>query len=90
MFPDQSPALDGFREWLQMRFNGPGNTDWTGVIESVFGEDEEATEKAFEYLDDFLENLDKVGFDPIKASHAKYENRRYGFLSSSRLGKQLK
>ena len=68
-----------------MRFEGPGNTDWAGVIESIFGEDEEATEKAFECLEAFLKDLDEIGLDQIVANHAEYEKSRYGFLSSSRL-----
>lgn len=88
--PDQSPDLDGFREWLHMRFDGPGNTDWAGVIESIFGGDEEATEKAFECLHAFLKDLNDIGLDQIIVNHADYERNRYGLLSSSRLRNQFK
>ena len=89
-FPDESLDLDGFREWLHMRFDSPGNTDWAGVIESIFGDNEEATEKAFECLDAFLKDLDEIGLDKIVANHAEYEKSRYGFLASSRLGNRFK
>jgi hypothetical protein len=85
IFPDQTRDLDGFREWLHKRFDGPGNTDWAGIIESVFGSNEEATEKAFECLDAFLKDLNLLGIDRIITDHAEYEKRRYGCLSSSRL-----
>ena len=88
MLPNQPPELDGFREWLHMKLDGPGNTNWQGIITDLFGNDEEATKKTFEYLDDFLRDLDELGFDRIINDHAEYEKKRYGFLSSSRLGKR--
>jgi len=90
LFPEQPHELDGFREWLQMHLKGPGNTDWVGIIETVFGSEEEATEKAFECLDGFLKDLNELGLERIIADHAEYEKQRYGSLSSSRLAKHFK
>ena len=84
--PEKTFDLDGFREWLHMHLEGPGNTSWEGIIQSVFGGGDDATEKAFELLDRFLIDLDEIGLDKIIADHAEYEMKRYGFLSSSRLG----
>lgn len=84
--PEQPYELDGFREWLHMKLDGPGNTDWQGIIVKVFGTEEEATEKAFECLDEYIKELNEYGIDRIIADHAEYEKKRYGILSSSRLG----
>jgi hypothetical protein len=88
LHPTEPGELDGFKEWLQMKFDGPGNTNWQGIISSVFGEDENATDKAFEYLDEFLLHLKEVGLDQIIDDHEKYEMNRYGAITSSRLRKQ--
>lgn len=85
--PEQAYELDGFREWLHMQLDGPGNTDWVGIIEWKFGNGVEATQKVFDYLDQFLQDVSHLGKDKIITDHAEYETRRYGFLSSSRLAK---
>lgn len=85
---DQPYELDGFREWLHMRLEGPGNTDWLGIIAWKFGTEDDATQKVFEYLDQFLQDVAKLGVNQIVANHADYERQRYGFLTSSRLAKQ--
>ena len=86
--PEQPYELDGFREWLHMRLDGPGNTDWEGIIAWKFGAGVDATEKAFEYLDRFLDEAARLGTDQLITEHAEYERRRYGFLSSSRLAER--
>lgn len=86
--PEQAYELDGFREWLHMQLDGPGNSDWVGIIEWEFGKGVEATQKVFEYLDQFLQDVSHLGKDKIIADHADYEKCRYGFLSSSRLAKR--
>src|ERR1051325_9271363 len=85
-FPECLDELDGFREYLHMHLDGPGNIDWEGIIAWKFGTGDEATQKAFEYLDRFLQEVARLGIDRIIADHAEYEKRKYGFLSSSRLG----
>jgi hypothetical protein len=83
--PESPKELDGFREYLHMHLDGPGNIDWQGLIAWKFGAGTEATQKAFEYLDQFLQEVSRHGKDRIIAEHADYEKRRYGSLSSSRL-----
>lgn len=84
--PETPNELDGFREWLAMKFSGPGNTDWLGIICWKFGVGLEATDMMFQLLDSFLADVEQQGLLAIINSHADYERRRYGFLSTSRLG----
>ena len=84
--PEKSFDLNGFREWLLMHIGGPSNMDWARLIEMAYGGGEDATEKAFELLDQFLIDRDENGLDKIIADHAEYEMKRYGHLASSRLG----
>jgi hypothetical protein len=86
-FPDNPKELDGFREWLHMHLNASGNIDWAGMIQEVFGEEEEATEKCFQCLDNFLKDLNEFGIDKILEDHTNYEMKRYGMLASSRFRK---
>ena len=86
--PEQPYELDGFREWLHMHLDGPGNTDWEGIIAWKYGTGVEATGKVFEYLDRFLHEAMGLGIERLIAEHADYERGRYGFLSSSRLAKK--
>ena len=86
--PAQPYELDGFREWLHMRLGGPGNTDWEGIIAWKFGTGDDATWKALECLDRFLDEVARLGIDRLITEHADYERHRYGFLSSSRLAKR--
>ena len=85
--PESLYELDGFREYLHMHLDGPGNIDWESIITWKFGNGVEATQKAFEYLDQFLQEVSRLGKDRLIADHADYEKRRYGFLASSRLGR---
>jgi len=86
--PGEPSELDGFREWLHMRFDGPGNVDWVSLIDLQFGHEAEATSKLFELLDEFLEDVATNGKDKILQDHANYERRRYEGLASSRLRKE--
>ncbi len=83
---DQPDELEGFKEWLQIKFEGPGNTDWAGIIEDRFrGDDEAILVELFEALDEFLRYRDEVGINQIIDEHEAYEIRRYGKINSSRL-----
>lgn len=84
--PEQPLELDGLREWLHMNLDGPGNTDWLGIIQVEFGDEEETTEKIFEYVDKFLQDLSEKGLDKIITDHAEYEKKRYDGIVTSRLG----
>ena len=63
----------------------PENTDWEGMIQEIYGMEEDETEKCFECLDKFLKDLSELGLEQIIAKHAEHEKKKYGFLSSSRL-----
>jgi hypothetical protein len=77
--------LDGFYEWLIMRFTtAPPNIGWLGIIGHEFGTS--ATTQLFDCLDRFLKDREQVGLHKIVQSHADYELSKYGFLSTSRLG----
>ena len=84
--PDQDDDIDGFREWLHMRLDGRGNTDWIGLITEKFGTDEQATEKLFEQFDAFRKEVAERGFTAIIEEHRDYEIREYGEPVTSRLG----
>lgn len=76
--------LDGFREWLHYRFDGPGCTDWAGIIQSKFGGGEDATAKFFELLDQFRSDVRKRGLPAILEEHKDYEIKTYGGPVTSR------
>jgi hypothetical protein len=85
--PDQPYELDGFREWLHMRLDGPGNYDWIGIIAWKCENGVETIQELFKYLDQYLNDVSHLGIDRIIQDHAEYELRRYGSLTSSRLAK---
>ena len=88
--PDRAAAFVGFREWLHMNLEGPGNTDWVGIISWKYGDGQEATTKFFELWDRFRTDLDKKGLETILEQHKEYEIKRYGLLVSSTLACQHK
>ena len=49
--PEQPNDIDGFREWLHMTLDGPGNHNWIDLVASRFGRGVEATDKLFELFD---------------------------------------
>lgn len=79
--PDQPRELDGFREWLRMRLDGPGNVRWTGIIADRYGRGVEATEMMFQLLDAFLADRDMQGTEAIVRAHAEWERRVHGYQS---------
>jgi hypothetical protein len=81
---EEDDDLNGFREWLHMRLEGPCNTDWVGILAWKYGDDEEGFAKSLVLLDEFLQEISRVGREQILEEHADYERRRYGFLASSR------
>jgi hypothetical protein len=70
---EECNELVGFREWLQCRFDGPGNIDWIGVIHWKFGDGCETTNKLFDLLKEFLKHRGIMGIDSIVKVHAEYE-----------------
>ena len=85
-FPDQPDDLEGFREWLHMTLDAPGNVDWTGIIAWKFGEQDAGTQKLFEQFDLFRNDTAQRGVEAVIHAHREYEIRRYGSPVSSRLG----
>ncbi len=85
--PDHPNELEGFREWLHMHLDGPGNYDWVGIIDWKCSNGGETTQELFKYVDQFLSDVSQLGIDRLINDHADYEMRRYGFLVSSRLAK---
>jgi hypothetical protein len=82
---EEPDGLDGFREWLVMKLDGPSNTgDWVGVICAKYGNGTETTKKCFELLNEFVAERAARGVDAIVQEHAEYERQRYGRLSTSR------
>jgi hypothetical protein len=86
LLPDQADEIDGFREWLHMRLDGPGETNWIGLISRTFGDDEEATQRLFEQFDLFRKETAARGLPAIIEEHKDYEMRKYGEPMTSRLG----
>ena len=82
----QPDELEGFKEWLQVKFDGQANTDWAGIVEGSFrGDDEAILQKFFEELDQFLRYRDEVGINQIIDEHESFEIRRFGRINSGRL-----
>ena len=69
--------LDGFREWLHMKLDGPGNQDWLDIIAWKYGHSGEATAKMFELVDEFRLDVERLGIEQIIEDHWKYEMHRY-------------
>ena len=86
LLPAQDDDIDGFREWLHMHLNGPGNEDWIRLISLKFGDGEEATQKLFEQFDLFRKDVAERGLPAIIEEHKDFEMREYGTPVTSRLG----
>ncbi|MBS0267311.1 MAG: hypothetical protein JSS02_35630 [Planctomycetes bacterium] len=86
ILPNQPNDIDGFREWLHMTLDGPGNVDWISIIALKFGDDEAGTQGLFEQFDLFRKDVLERGLHAIIDAHREYELQRYGYPATSRLG----
>jgi hypothetical protein len=83
-FPDEISDLCGFHEWLIMRFDGPGNVGWYGLIQHHFGDNQNATQEFFKLFTEFRYEVENRSVKAILKDHYDYEIQRYGNLVRSR------
>jgi hypothetical protein len=86
--PNQPAELDGFREWLHMKLDAPGNIDWQSIVHSACDNPDHAMERFFQLLDQFRGDVASRGLEKILDERLQYEIGRYGFPASSRFGER--